>query len=133
VLWMAQRYITEIWDSRNYQMTPYIVPTVIMAATLQFKREASSSFNSRFLVYYEVKQSSNYAFVKKPDWVQSQHMLDVVTTRTNEPAKTSFTVCFRGTYCVHVLYHVCHLFWFPFYGFFSMKSCTDSLNLNISQ
>jgi len=26
----------------------------------------SSSFNSRFWVYYEVKQSSNYEFVKKP-------------------------------------------------------------------
>jgi len=26
-----------------------------------------------------------------------------------------------------------HLFWFPFFGFFSMKSCTDLLNLNISQ
>jgi len=28
-----------------------------------------------------------------------------------------------------------HLFWFPFFGFFSMKSCTctDPLNLNISQ
>jgi len=26
-----------------------------------------------------------------------------------------------------------HLFWFPFSVFFSMKSCADPLNLNISQ
>jgi len=56
----------QIWDSRNYQMTLYFVPTVIMASTLQFKRQSSSSFNSRFWVYYEIKQSSNYEFVKNP-------------------------------------------------------------------
>jgi len=56
----------QIWESRNYQITSYFVLTVIMAGTLQFKRHPSSSFNSRFWVYYEVKQSSNYEFVKKP-------------------------------------------------------------------
>jgi len=40
-----------------------------------------------------------------------------------------FTVYIRtiASYCLR------HLFWFPFFGFFSMKSCTDPLNLNISQ
>jgi len=56
----------QILDSRNYQMMSYFVPTVIMAATLQFKRQPLSSFNTRFWVYYEVKQSSNYEFVKQP-------------------------------------------------------------------
>jgi len=28
-------------------------------------------------------------------------------------------------------YYRRHLFWFPFFGIFSMKSCTDLLNLNI--
>jgi len=31
------------------------------------------------------------------------------------------------------IYCLRHLFWFPFFGFCSMKSCTDPLNLNISQ
>jgi len=35
-------------------------------ATPQFKRHPFSSFNSRFWVYYEFKQFSNYEFVKKP-------------------------------------------------------------------
>jgi len=56
----------QMWESRNYKITSYFVPTVIVAATLQFKRHPSSSFNSRCRVYYEVKQSSNYEFVKKP-------------------------------------------------------------------
>jgi len=47
----------QISDSRNYQITSYFVPTVIKAGTLQFKRHPSSSFNSRFWVDYEVKQS----------------------------------------------------------------------------
>jgi len=47
-------------------MTSHFVSIVIMATTLQFKRQWSSSFNSRFWVYYEFKQSSNYEFVKKP-------------------------------------------------------------------
>jgi len=53
-------------DSRNYQMTSHFVSTVLMAATLQFKRQPSSSFNSRFWVYYNVKRSWNYEFLKKP-------------------------------------------------------------------
>jgi len=55
-----------MWNSRNYQMTLYFVPTVIMASMLQFKRQPSSRFNLRFRVYYEVKQSSIYAFFKMP-------------------------------------------------------------------
>jgi len=51
----AKIYQQQIWESRNYQITSYFVPMVIMAGTLQFKRHPSSSFNSRFLVYYEVK------------------------------------------------------------------------------
>jgi len=47
----------QIWDSRNYQITSHFVSTVIMAATFQFKRQPSSSFSSRFWVYYEVKYS----------------------------------------------------------------------------
>jgi len=45
----------QMWDSRNHQMTSHFVSTVFMAATLQFKRLPSSSFNSRFWVYYDVK------------------------------------------------------------------------------
>jgi len=56
----------QIWESRNYQITSCLVHTVIMAGTIQFKRHPSSSFNSRFWDYYEVKQSSNYEFVKNP-------------------------------------------------------------------
>jgi len=80
---MAQRLSQKIWESRNYQMTSHFFPTVFMAATLQFKRHPSSSFNSSFWVYFDVKQSSNYEFVKKP--VKSERMLDAVTT--NEPAE----------------------------------------------
>jgi len=39
----------QIWESRNYQIMSYFVPTVVM---LQSKRHPSSSFNSRFWVYY---------------------------------------------------------------------------------
>jgi len=55
----------QMWDSRNYQMTSHFVSTVFMAVTrtLQFKRQPSTSFNSRFWVYYDVKQSSNYEFL----------------------------------------------------------------------
>jgi len=51
----------QIWQSRNSQMTSYFVP-----GTVQVKLHPSSSFNSIFWVYYEVKQSSNFEFVKKP-------------------------------------------------------------------
>jgi len=53
----------QMWDSRNYEMTSHFVSVVFMAATLQFNRQPSSSFNSRFWVYYYVKQSSNYEFL----------------------------------------------------------------------
>jgi len=51
----------------------------------------------------------------------------IVTTSPNEPARTSFTVCFRDTYyCVLV----CRLILVSVFSyFFSMKSCTDSINL----
>jgi len=42
-------YQQQIWRSRNYQFTSYVVHTVIMAGTLQFKRQPSSSFNSKYL------------------------------------------------------------------------------------
>jgi len=62
----AKIYQQQIWGPRNDQITSYFVPAVIMAGTLQFKRHPSSNINSRFWVYYEVKQSSNYYFFKKP-------------------------------------------------------------------
>jgi len=75
-------YQKQIWGSINYQITSYFVPTLIMAGMVQFKWHPSSSFNSRFRVYYEVKQSSSWW---KVGWVQSERMLDAVTT--NDPAE----------------------------------------------
>jgi len=47
--------------SRNYQMTSHFVHGRYASI---FKRQPSSSFNSRFWIYYEVKQLSTYEFVK---------------------------------------------------------------------
>jgi len=52
---MAQRYISQqMLDSRNYQMTSHFVSTVFMTATLQFKRQLSFSFISRFLNSHQI-------------------------------------------------------------------------------
>jgi len=38
--WQSCFISQHIWDSRNYQITSHFVSTVIIAATLQFKRQS---------------------------------------------------------------------------------------------
>jgi len=51
----------QVWESRNYRITSYVLSMPRSSWPLRFnlKRHQSSSFNSRFWVCYEVKQSSN--------------------------------------------------------------------------
>jgi len=47
------------------------------AATLQFQRQPSSSFNSRFWVYYEVKSHKIMNLLKgrlSPDWAYARSL-----------------------------------------------------------
>jgi len=55
---------------------------------------------------------------------------DKNTNKSHNLTLTHFNVC---THIEEYNYCRRHLFWFPFFGFFSMKICTDPLNLNISQ
>jgi len=48
----------------------------------------------------------------KAGWVQSERMFDVVTRPTSRQEHRLPSASEVLTYCV--IYHVCHLFWFPF-------------------
>jgi len=62
----AKIYHSNFGDLETIKLGHTLFPRSFMADTLQFKRDPSSSFNSKFSVYYEVKQSANYEFFKKP-------------------------------------------------------------------
>jgi len=86
---MAQRDVnSKFGDVETVKFTSYFVPTV-MDGTLQLMRLPSSSFNSRFWVHYEVKRTViEFLICWKAGWVQSERMLDAVTSRQNIVRKT---------------------------------------------
>jgi len=95
-----------------------------MAAMLGFKRQPSSSFSFQILSLLRIIIINLLSRL-----VQSERMLDVIT-KPNEPVRTSASKV-RTVYYISCMPLV--LVSVSLGGFRSMKSCTDSLNLNISQ
>jgi len=101
--------------------------------TKKRKRETSSEGESGLLITdssgcTEGDGCSQHTIPVEISQWKEEHLrtLSIVTCYQQTTTPSDLLVK-RFTYCLS------HLFWFSFFGFFSMKSCTDALNINISQ